>query len=144
MYLQLFYLYICLSVCLSISLWLYSPFSWTLVAFSVSWSFTQSIVLLGRWTISPSQGVNAVQGNNSCLFTTKSILCEQSAGFLNIKSSPTCEWTSSESLTKIRRPVERERQNLLPISCTECILTRATFDKTIFYVHYKFPPTPVQ
>jgi hypothetical protein len=40
---------------LSISLWLYRPFCWTSAAFSLSWSFTQSVGLLGRG-ISPSQG----------------------------------------------------------------------------------------
>jgi hypothetical protein len=36
-------------------LWLYSPICWTLTAFSASWSYTQSVGLLGRG-ISPLQG----------------------------------------------------------------------------------------
>jgi hypothetical protein len=64
-----FYLSLLLSVCLSVYLPTYPPthlsiylsiygsiaLCWTLASFSVSWSFTQSVGLLGRG-ISPSQG----------------------------------------------------------------------------------------
>jgi hypothetical protein len=50
-----YYLSIYLSICLYISIYGSTALCWALAAFSVSWSFTQSVGLLERG-ISPSQG----------------------------------------------------------------------------------------